>query len=235
MHIPERRNYSAAFNDYLPTLREIIEKYPNASILELGGGRLPSFTLDQLPDNVATYTVNDIDPAELEKTSDEYEKACFDATGDVSRFAGQFDVVFSRTLIEHVSDGFKMHQNIVKLLKPGGTAFHMAPTLYAAPFVINKWFPEAISRKLLYLFFPKRKAEQSKFPAYYSWCYGNRGKMTEMFRRAGFSKVKIRTFYGHSYFRKIPIVRSIDGALSAFAAKRDIDRLGSFAHFITVR
>lgn len=235
MTIPERDNYAAAFHDYLPTPREIVEKYPNAKILELGGGRLPSFTLSQLPDNVASYTVNDIDPAELEMTSDEYDKACFDVIGDVSTFEGQFDVVFSRTLIEHVSDGFKMHQNIVKLLKPGGTAFHMAPTLYALPFVVNKWFPETISRALLYLFFPRRKAEKSKFPAHYSWCYGNRDKMTDMLVRAGFSNASIRTFYGHAYFRKIPVLRSIDNRANAFFAKRDMHDFGSFAHLTSVR
>ncbi|MBJ7437669.1 MAG: methyltransferase domain-containing protein [Sphingopyxis sp.] len=232
MVIDSEKHYPAAFQDYLQTLTDLIRRYPDARILELGGGRLPSFKLDQLPSNIASYTVNDIDPAELAMTSDEYDKACFDVVGDVSQFTGQFDVIFSRTLIEHVNDGVKMHENVASLLKPGGVAFHLAPTLYSPPFVLNKMLPERLSQKLLYTFFPKRGAQKDKFPAYYSWCFGNRAKMTTMLLKAGFADATIRSFYGHDYFRKIPIVRQIDHFFSTLAARRDWSTFGSYAHII---
>lgn len=235
MPIASDKNFRAAFQDYTSTLASLIRQYPNAKILELGGGRLPSFRLDELPPNIASYTVNDIDPSELAMTSDEYDKACFDVIGDVSQFSGQFDVVFSRTLIEHVKDGKKMHKNIVSLLKPGGVAFHLAPTLYSPPFVLNKILPERISQKILYFFFPKRRTQKDKFVAYYSWCYGNRTKMEKMLRQVGFADARLRSFYGHDYFRKIPILRQIDNAFSSWAAKRDWSTFGSYAHIIARR
>ena len=179
---------------------------------------------------ISSYTVNDIDPTELDRTSPEYDKACFDVTGDVSAFEGQFDVVFSRVLIEHVKDGVQMHRNALKLLKPGGVAFHMAPTLYATPFILNKYLPEGISSSLLYAAKKNRRAIRDKFPAYYSWCYGNRAKMTAMLKDLGYGEVTIRTFWGHAYFDKIPGLRQAAGAFAKLAAKNDWTTLGSYAH-----
>ncbi|EJL28343.1 bifunctional 2-polyprenyl-6-hydroxyphenol methylase/3-demethylubiquinol 3-O-methyltransferase UbiG [Novosphingobium sp. AP12] len=224
------QSHLAAFRDFRPTLSELIAAYPEARLLELGGGRKPSFSLSELPGNIASYTVNDIDPSELARTADEYDKACFDVTGDVSEFEGQFDVIFSRTLIEHVKDGVQMHRNVMKLLRPGGVAFHMAPTLYAVPFVINKYLPETLSTGLLYALAPKRRHNRNKFPAHYSWCYGDRRKMQAMLEGVGLRSIRIRTFYGHAYFEKIPLLRQVDRALSNLAADRDWSALGSYAH-----
>lgn len=235
MNIAAEKFFPAAFDEYLETLQGLVAKYPHAKILELGGGRQPSFALSQMPSNISSYTVNDIDPAELALTSDDYDKACFDVTGDVSEFAGQFDVVFSRTLIEHVKDGRKMHRNVLSLLKPGGVAFHMAPTLYAPPFVVNKLLPEQLSQQVLYALFPNRGEEKSKFPAYYSWCFGNRNKMKRMLDETGYSETHIRTFYGHGYFEKVPVIRAIDSAFSAMFAKNDWSTFGSYAHIIAYR
>jgi SAM-dependent methyltransferase len=230
--IDERLFYRAAFETYPDLLKELVAGYPDAKILELGGGRDPSFALSDMPGNVATYTVNDISPSELALAGPEYDTACFDVIGDVSAFAGKYDVVFSRTLAEHVRDGRKLHENVCKLLRPGGVALHMLPTLYAAPFVINRLLPEQLSRKILLALFPRRRTAEPKFPAYYSWCYGNRRKMERMLREAGFSKVDIRTFYGTSYFRAIPGIRELEHLLSAVAAKRDWSWYGSFAHVV---
>lgn len=232
MPLEFEQTHRAAFQHFQPTLNRLIAQFDRADILELGGGRKPSFALAEMPRNVASYTVNDIDPAELARTDGNYRKACFDATGDVSAFAEQYEVVFSRTLIEHVRDGIAMHRNVLKLLKPGGIAFHMAPTLYAAPFVINKYLPETLSTGLLYALAPHRKANRNKFVAYYSWCYGNRGKMTGMLESVGFTDVDIRTFYGHGYFDKIPGLAQLSRQVAALAARRDWTSLASYAHII---
>ena len=233
MKIADHKFCHAAFSTYSERLKELVSDYPNAEILELGGGRRPSFRLSEMPGNIATYTVNDISSSELALAPPEYDKACFDVTGDVSAFAGKYNVIFSRRLAEHVRDGRKMHRNILTLLRPGGVAFHMMPTLYSAPFVINKLVPETLSRKILFAFFPKRRTDDSKFPAYYSCCYGNRGKMERMLRGVGFSDVQIRTFYGTGYFEAVPGIRQLEGSLSALAAKNDWSWNGSFAHVLT--
>jgi len=201
-----------AFSSYLPRLGNLIQQYNSPRILELGGERKPSFTLAQLPHNVSSYTVNDISAEELTLTPSEYDKALFDVNGDVGEFAGQFEVVFSRTLMEHVRDGQAAHRNVVSLLKPGGVAFHMAPTLHAAPFVLNRLLRAAVSPTARHSLFPHQRSEKPKFPAYYSWCYGNREKMIGMLRKIGYQDFEIINFYGLNYFKKIPIVRSVDRA-----------------------
>lgn len=219
-----------AFEDYFGRLRDLVALYPSAKILELGGGRTPSFTMAQMPGNISSYTVNDINANELELVSSEYDKACFDVTGDITSFAEQFDVVFSRQLIEHVKDGRKMHDNIISLLKPGGVAFHIAPTLYALPFVVNKLLPERISRQILYFFFPNRRSDHPKFEAYYSWCISNRRKLTYMLMKHGYDKVEISTFYGHDYYRRIPILLQLSRLVTNVVARRDWYLFGSYVH-----
>jgi len=232
MAIAKERDANTAFKEFLPRVRALIESYDGARVIELGGGRSPSFRLDQLPSSIISYTLNDISAEELALAPDGYAKAQFDVSGDVSQFAGQFDVVFSRTLIEHVRDGEAMHRNILSLLRPGGVAFHMAPTLFAPPFVINRLLPDKLSRKILYSFFPHKRSNEPKFPAYYSWCFGNRTKMERMFRRVGFREAEISTFYGHDYFDQIPIVRELDRAFSTLAARKDWSTYGSYAHLL---
>jgi SAM-dependent methyltransferase len=229
------QSHEAAFNTYRDRLRDLIAQRPGARILELGAGRDPSFSLADLPDTVASYTINDIDPAELALVPDGYQTACFDVIGDVSEFANRYDLIFSRTLIEHVRDGRAMHRNVLSLLRPGGAAFHFAPTLYAPPFILNRLLPEKLSRSVLLSLFPERRNDDPKFPAHYSWCFGSRPKMERMLKTVGFRDVSIQTFWGYDYFRAFPGLRELDRALNALAAKWDVSALGSFAHILAVK
>jgi SAM-dependent methyltransferase len=227
---PASNSGRAAFQTYLPRLSELISDYPAADILELGGGRDPSFKLSELPSNVATYTVNDIDAAELALAGPEYRRAKFDVIGNVQEFESKYDVIFSRTLAEHVKDGRAMHANVLKLLRPGGVAFHMMPTLYAPPFVLNLMLPEGLSRRVLHAFFPHRRDDRPKFPAYYSWCFGNRSKMERMLSELGYEQVSMTNFYGHNYFKAVPVLGTLDRTFSSLAAKRDWTSFSSFGH-----
>nr|WP_262984822.1 hypothetical protein [Sphingomonas daechungensis] len=65
MKIEPRKHWQTAMQGYADELMALISQYPDANILELGGGRWPSFRLAEMPKNVAAYTVNDIDPNEL--------------------------------------------------------------------------------------------------------------------------------------------------------------------------
>jgi SAM-dependent methyltransferase len=215
---------------YNETLRSIISRYPQADILELGGGRWPSFQLSDLPDNLRSYTVNDISPEELSLVPEGYKTACFDVAGDASGFEGRYDVVFSRFLAEHVRDGRAMHRNIHKVLKPGGIAFHLMPTLYAFPFVINRLLPERLAEKVLTL--NPRREISPKFPAYYSWCRGNTPAMRRLFERIGYDEVEIRNFYGHFYYETIPVLRDLESWFASLASRRQWSWCSSYAYVI---
>lgn len=231
MAIEKSKAWDTSMLGYSDVLNSIIETYPDADILELGAGRRPSYTLDQLPGTVRSYTVNDISQDELDRLPEGYESACFNVSGDASNFGNRYDVVFSRFLAEHVPDGVAMHRNVHKVLKKGGTAFHLIPTLYALPFVLNKYIPESVSEKLWSTFAPGKEYTK-KFPASYSACYSNPGRMTGMLSEIGYSKVDFQNFYGHFYYDKFPGLKQVHARFSEMAAKRDWHVFGTYAYII---
>jgi len=226
----EGKSWLDAMQGYDDALRSIVAQYPDAAILELGGGRRPSFQLSELPDNLKSYTVNDISDEELSLVPEGYDTACFDVAGDASGFEGRYDVVFSRFLAEHVRDGRAMHRNIYKVLKPGGVAFHLIPTLYALPFVINRLLPERIGEKVLAL--NPRREISPKFPAFYSWCRGNTPAMRRLFDQIGYERVEIRGFYGHFYYETIPLLREIESWFAHLACRNEWSWCTSYAYVI---
>lgn len=219
---------------YAEVLNSIIEKYPQADILELGAGRRPSYTMGELPGTVRSYTVNDVSQDELDRLPAGYESACFDVSGDASNFGDRYDVVFSRFLAEHVPDGVAMHRNVHRVLKKGGTAFHLIPTLYALPFVLNKYIPEAVSEVLWSTFAPGKEYTK-KFPASYSACYSNPQRMTQMLRDIGYSEVTFKNFYGHFYYDRFPGLKQAHARFSALAAKHDWHIFGTYAYIFAVK
>ena len=222
-------DWESAMRGYGDVLKSLVAPYPAAKILELGAGRWPSFRLDEMPGTIESYTVNDISEHELSLLPAGYEKACFDVSGDAANFSDSYDVVFSRFLAEHVPDGVAMHRNVYRVLRAGGVAFHLIPTLYAFPFVLNKLAPERLTTPLLKLLSPRR-AISPKFPAHYSACYGDPARMKAMLHGIGYQRVEVQTFYGHFYYEKIPLLRTIHRGFSALAARRNWHLLGSYAY-----
>jgi SAM-dependent methyltransferase len=229
MEAHDPRSWQTGMLGYGNTLKGLISTYSSAKILELGAGRRPSFALGEMPANVQSYTVNDIDPGELALLPPGYDMACFDVSGDASNFSDKYDVVFSQFLGEHVPDGQAMHRNVYDLLRPGGTAFHLIPTLYALPFVANKLMPETLTTKLVNMAVERT---HPKFPAHYSMCYGVRSRMENMFHEIGYKDVEIRNFYGHFYYDKIPVLKHAHNAFSRIAARRNWTALGTYAYLI---
>ena len=232
MKIETKKHFSTAIKEYPWVLRDLVAAKPNADILELGGGRKPSFAIADMPDTIASYTVNDISADELALAPAGYRKACFDVSGDASNFEGRYDVVFSRFLAEHVADGLALHRNVHRVLKPGGVAFHLIPTLYASPFVFNRLVPEAATQRLLWALRPHRRSRDPKFPAYYSYCHGDTKKMRRTFAEIGYRDLSVREFFGHPYYDKVPVLRGIDNMAAALAARNDWSWYSSFAYLV---
>lgn len=234
MKVAAAKAWDTAMLGYGERLKALVSDYPDASILELGAGRYPSFRISDMPQSIRSYTVNDISENELSLLPQGYAKACFDVSGDAAQFNDTYDVVFSRFLAEHVPDGLAMHRNVFSVLRQGGTAFHLIPTLYALPFVINKYLPEKLTHRLLETLSPRR-AISPKFPAYYSACYGNPRRMERLLRGIGYRRVEVQPFYGHFYYEKIPGLKQIHESFSALAARRDWTSLASYAYIRAVK
>jgi len=227
MRMDPAKHWRTSLSEYETQLLGLISSRSKPDVLELGGGGRPMWDLADAPASMGSYTVNDYDPGELAKISDGYRKACFDVCGDASAFAGQYDVVFSRYLAEHLPDGLAMHRNVLKVLKPGGVAIHLVPKLYASPFVVNSLLPERLAHKLLVKYFPHRLT--GKFPAYYSLCRGNVDAIRVAIHSLGYSEATIKAYYGHEYYDRIPGLRQVDGLAAAIAARQDWSWYASYA------
>jgi SAM-dependent methyltransferase len=201
-------------------------------VLEIGGGRWPSFTPVETESARIAYTVNDINAGELAAAPAEFQKARFDIAGDVDpSFCGRFDFVFSRMVLEHVPDARRAWSNMFDLLAPGGVAFAFHPTLYTPAFVINWLAPEALTGPVLRFFFPgRRNIGTRKFPARYDLCFAVQTTVEPILRRLGFRQVLVAPFWGDPYFEQLPGAREANDALSAYAELRDWRWLSSYAY-----
>ncbi len=234
--IPLEHTSHFAWSNYKAEIARLIASKSRPDIIEIGAGRNPLFSDTDLPESVGSYTIGDISRKELDLAPGSWNKFCFDICGDVSSISARFDMAFTRMLAEHVPDGYRFHSNVFSLLKPGGIAFHFMPTLYSPPFLINKILPERLTRAVLGAFFSNRNdAEIPKFPARYSMCYGKSARLIQRFLSIGYTGVDIRTFYGHGYFSRIPILRELDDAMSSLACKRGWTLLGAYAFVMLVK
>lgn len=215
------------------TIEALIVRYGFVKVLEVGGGRSPLFTADDVSRLGLQYTINDLEQRELELGPDYAAKACFDITGQNIPDETTYDLVFSQMVLEHVADSRAAYRNIFRLLRSGGISIAFYPTLYSPPFVINKLLPESISSPLVRFFFRGRNdAHVPKLPAYYSWCFGSSGRMSAMLRSLGYRDTLVFPFYGHDYFQGLPVLRTLDRWLSGIARARGWRLLSSYAYCI---
>jgi SAM-dependent methyltransferase len=232
----EYRNHSWAWTNFLPTVERLIQISDARKVIEIGGGRSPSFSRDQLTALGVDYVSNDISERELSKAPAWVGKAHFDIqTPDseaVAPFADSFDMAFSKMVMEHVRSYERAYRNIYRILRKGGISIAFHPTLFASPFLINKIMPEWLSGSLLRKFFPRRIDEDiPKFPAYYSGCAVS-DRIRDKIGQIGFGDVWQIPFFGHGYYAAIPIARN----LQAFATRKfrdaSVERVASYAFTI---
>lgn len=205
--------------------------------LEIGGGRDPLFTPDELRTHGLSVTLNDISERELHLASPAFAKLCCDiaAPDTVARVGRErFDFAYCRMVMEHVPDVAQMWRNVHAVLAPGGVALSFFPTLFAPPFVLNELMPEALSRAVLHALFPDRRddGDNPKFPAHYNLCRGAEAPLKPLLHEIGFREVTVLPFYGYSYFWKIPVVKQVDAAFTKLARARDWRTFTSFAYVI---
>lgn len=211
----------------------VLELSRGRKVLEVGAGRRPLFSEQEIRDYNIDYHANDAYESELARIDFEVETHVFNMCADVPEaLKGQFDFIFSKMVQEHVPDGASFYRNIGLLLKDGGFCLNFHPTLFSLPFVINVILPEATSRRVLRFFFPHRNDDEiPKFPATYAYCYSG-PRNVQRVRDRGFSNVRIIPFYHHRYFEKIPLLRQIDDAISALARRRSWRWLSSYAYTV---
>lgn len=201
------------------------------AVAELGGGADPVLADAESWGFVQDRVVFDISAEELAKAADTVEKRVADLCTPIAKGHESYDLVFSKMLCEHLPDARTFHSNCYSLLRPGGLAVHIFPTLYAAPFVINRLLPENISRELVRRLQPGRleNPKTEKFPAHYDWCSGPTRRTLQRYRNIGFEIVEWNGAFGHNYYRPIPPLDALERAKSRFLLRHPIPSLTSFA------
>lgn len=215
------------------SIKEVIESRIKGgqSILEVGAGRSPMFSTEFVNRHNLDYTILDISQDELDKAPPGYNTIC----ADISNLSidKTYDLIFSQMLAEHIKDGEFFHRNIFNLLSPGGVAIHYSPTLYAFPFVVNKLLPEKLSNIAMSLV--TLGAHRYKFPAYYSWCKGPTKSQIRRLESLGYRIDQFNGYYGHSYYKKFPVLQSMNDSLSKFLVEHPIPQLCSYAIVVCSR
>lgn len=226
-----------AWANYERVVRELANKLGAKRLLEVGGGRDPLFTTDEIERLAVEVTVNDIAPGELAVLPKTYKTACFDIAGDLTAVAdrrGQFDLAFSRMVFEHVADGKKAWSNLYEMLSPGGVGLAFMPTLYTLPFVVNLLLPDKLAASIVKMLFANRTDDEDPvFPARYSWCFTDH-RLSDMLSGIGYREVAVLPFYGHSYYQSFPLVRDVNAWVTKLARRNDWRAISSYA-YVAVR
>jgi SAM-dependent methyltransferase len=223
-----------AWHNFKRTIEALIVRHGFERVLEVGGGRSPLFTAEDVKKLGLQYTINDLNQRELDLGPDYAAKVCFDIAGSVPGEA-TYDLVFSQMVLEHVVDARAAYRNILHLLGSGGISVVFYPTLYSPPFVINRLLPERVSSSLVRFFYKERRDGcVTTHPAYYSWCFGS-SRLSVMLRELGYRETVVLPFYGHEYFKGFPVLNILDRWLSQAARARDWRLLSSYAYCIALK
>ena len=226
-------SYRRAFDGFEPRVLELIRENGHTAICDIGGGRTPLLWPKEVEQLGVEYTLMDVSEDELALAPKGHKTLPLDITAPLDPSHHEtFDLIFSKFVAEHVPDGQAMHRNILKMLRPGGHAFHLFPTLYHPAFVANRILPMHLTDRLrntaLGVAYPK-------FPAVYSMCFGPTPAREGAFRAMGYEIVEYTGFYGTPYLGRIPGIGTVDDAFNRWLARRRVRNLTSYAYLLLRR
>ena len=213
-------------------IKEIIIKHDLEKILEIGSGANPTLDASTVKNLNLDYTTSDVDERELTKADNIYKKLVLDLSLNNIKLNESYDLIFSRMVGEHIFDGEVFHKNIYKLLNPKGLSVHCFSTLYALPFLLNRFLPERLSDIFLRKFAPRDEDMHGKFKAYYSWSRGPSNNMVKKFKDIGYEIVEYNGFFGHNYYKKIFPLNKLEQFKMNWLVNQPIPWLTSYATLI---
>jgi 2-polyprenyl-3-methyl-5-hydroxy-6-metoxy-1,4-benzoquinol methylase len=215
--------------EFLPTVRAIASRPGVVRMCDIGAGAKPTLDVDEIAEFGLDCTLLDISADELAKAPDGYQTLVADVTAP-NLEVGQFDLVVSKMLAEHVADAECFHRNVFRMLAPGGTAVHFFPTLYYPWFVVNLLVPEALAQRALRLLHPNRTqaGRYAKFPAYYRWCKGPTQQQLQRFTSIGFNIDEYWGGFGTNYLSRVPPLEKAEMSLAQALVRRPVPQLTSF-------
>jgi 2-polyprenyl-6-hydroxyphenyl methylase/3-demethylubiquinone-9 3-methyltransferase len=169
---------------------------PGLCVLDVGGGKFPAISLETKGQLGLKIVGLDISEKELCHAPDHVYDMI--VVGDVAtvEIPLEYDLVFSRTLLEHVKDPAAAIGNLARSLAPGGTMAHVVPCGNALFAILNRLLGNRVARRLLFAIYP-HKAKNSGFPAYYRHC--TPGAMSRLCQANGLTVVAVIPYYRSDY------------------------------------
>jgi len=167
--------------------RELIAKHlrPGERLLDAGCGRYMQFSKAL----AATAHVVGIDLEETLETHN--ERAPFGVRGDLNRLpfaAESFDIVISRSVVEHLDDPPVVFREFARVLRPGGKVVIVTPNKYDYVSLIAAVTPFRVHQLLVSRIFPV--SEHDVFPTRYR--ANTVSALRRGFRSAGFVERELR-------------------------------------------
>jgi len=206
-------------------------------VCDIGGGANPIIASRDVHGLGVEYTLLDVSETELAKAPQEMRRYVADIAAPGFASPQLFDLVISRTVLEHVADPAQFHRNVFAMLRPGGYALHLYPTLYALPFVVNRLLPEFGVRQLLLVAQPFRTADgqHGKFPALYRWCRGPTRRQLRHLERVGYEIIVYRPLYGHDYYKRVGALAYLEQLKTRALLRHPVPWLTSYAYVVLRR
>ena len=204
---------------------------------DVGGGANPIVSSRKISQLGLDYVILDDAPGELEKAPAGYQtfRASILDGARVSQLLGEggrFDVVASRWTAEHMPDGHAFHRQVFDMLKPGGAAVHLFPTLYSPAFLLNHMLPPVLSSALVERGSRGGRSEEgrhAKFRSYYSWCRGPSHRQLRRLQRVGFTIERYIGFFGHGYYRRVKPIDRLHRTVTDMLLDHPLASMTSFA------
>jgi SAM-dependent methyltransferase len=225
----------AAFRGHLPPrygpklqdrYRALIEPSlrPDVRILDVGSGRHPNVLPLDRPAG-SHYVGLDISEAELNKAPEgSYDRVVVSDVGDgVGHLSGEFDLILTWFVLEHVKRLDAAFSHMRNYLRPGGRLVAGFPGTFAAFALINKVLPHRIGSWVLQQLFDRDP--ESTFPAYYDRCWYS---ALERILRP-WERWEIEPYYiGASYFRFSRLLQALYIGYEEWTYRNDRRNLASY-------
>ncbi len=111
---------------------------------------------------------------------------------------GQYDLIFSMSLLEHVPNNMVAIQSMVQGLVPGGKIIHYLPSRYHPYSLLLRLVGPKWQRRLIAKLRPWA-ASVTGYPTYFSYCSPH--VMKKLLHQSGFKNIQIIPFYrANDYF-----------------------------------
>jgi SAM-dependent methyltransferase len=201
---------------------------PGARILDVGSGRDPSFSREELPPH-ARYVGLDVSASELEQAPlDAYDEIVVsDVARRVPALELAFDVLVSWQVLEHVRPLGIALENMRSYLRPGGRMVAVFSGSYSAFGLINRLLPDRLGRRIAAR--ALRIDQEHVFPAHYDHCHER--ALTRLL--SSWSMVEIEPMYrGAVYFRSFPPLLRAYLAYENWTVRADHGNLAT--HYVLV-